>query len=230
MPVEDIDKRVTRIGTTKDNWDVVPGLEDDIFAKIRKNCDELTKYLTHTAWVDVMDAHNRPTGLRLPMGWATDRGLWHRGIHVVVQTSDGKFVVGKRANGIVFAPGMLEISLGGGIDSGETPLQAAQRETHEELGVHLPEKHFRPLFMWKQVGYHPHYHKQTKAHIYVYTVQVPLHSEHLRPQPEEVAAIRVLTRRQVKHLLNTHRMEHFGRLKWGYKLYQKAVAYSTVPL
>jgi len=201
-----------------------------IFRKIRHLCTELRDYVTHTAWVDVVDADNEPTGLRLPMAWITDRGLWHRGIHVVAQTIDGKYVVGKRSNTIVFAPGMLEISLGGGVDSGEHPLQAAARETHEELGVQVHEKHFRPLFMYKQIGYHPHYHKQTKCHLYVYAVRLPVHSSELRPQPEEVAELRALSKRQVKGLLQARRMRSFGRLKWSYKLYNKAIAYSSLPL
>ncbi len=200
------------------------------FAEIRRRCDELKAYLTRTAWVDVMDARNEPTGLRLPMAWITDRGLWHRGIHVVAQTVDGKYVVGKRNNNIVFAPGMLEISLGGGVDSGEHPLQAAARETHEELGVHVPGKAFRPLFMYRQVGYHPHYRKQTRCHLYVYHVKLPVHSNELTPQPGEVAELRAVSHRQLKHLLHAHRMQHFGRLKWGYQLYAKAVAYSQLPV
>lgn len=224
--VEDIDKRLGRTHQSAGDEAAVQGIEHDIFAKIRHECDKLAVYLTHTAWVDVMDARNEPTGLRLPMAWVTDRGLWHRGVHVVAQTVDGKYVVGKRASDIVFAPGMLEISLGGGVDSGEHPLQAAARETHEELGVHMPEKHFRPLFMYKQVGYHPHYHKQTRCHLYVYHVKLPVHSRELRPQPGEVAELRAISRWAVKHLLRAHRLRHFGRLKWGYKLYAKAIAYS----
>jgi protein-tyrosine-phosphatase/8-oxo-dGTP pyrophosphatase MutT (NUDIX family) len=200
------------------------------FRAIRRHCDELYVYLTHTSWVDVVDAANTATGLRLPLAWVTDRGLWHRGVHVVVQTADGKYVVGKRSPHIVFAPGMLEISLGGGVDSGELPLHAAQRETHEELGVQMQQKDFRPLFLYKHVAYHPHYKKQSKVHLYVYAVQLPVLGRQLVPQPEEVAELRALSKRQVKHLLNTHRVTNFGRLKWGYKLYQKAVAYSSLPL
>lgn len=222
-------KRMQHLLEQHDNNQLL-GAVAPTFRHIKKLCDDLYTYLTHTAWVDVVDAQNEPSGLRLPMAWVTDRGLWHRGIHVIAQTADGKYVVEKRSKDIVFAPGMLEVSLGGGVDSGEHPLQAAARETHEELGVKVHEKLFHPLFMYKQVGYHPHYKKQTRAHLYVYAVELPVHSKDLRPQLSEVAEIRTLSRRQVKQLLASHRIRHFGRLKWGYQLYRKAIAYSVLPL
>jgi protein-tyrosine-phosphatase/8-oxo-dGTP pyrophosphatase MutT (NUDIX family) len=228
--VEDINGRAARIGGDIKDKSVVSELEDSIFAFIKTNCDKLTDYLTGTSWVDIVDEHNRATGMRLPMAWATDRGLWHRGIHIVVRTSDGKYVVGKRANKIVFAPGMLEITLGGGIDTGEKPLQAAQRETHEELGLQVSEKHFQPLFKHKLHSYHPHYKKRTKTHLYVYALDLPVHSAHLQPQPSEVEELRLLSPRQVNRILRTHRMRHFGPLKWNYKLQNKAIAYTNQPL
>jgi len=202
----------------------------ETFPRIKRQCDELYTYLTYTAWADVVTPDNQLAGIRLPMSWVTDRGLWHRGVHVIARTSDGKFVVGKRTNNIIFAPGMLEITLGGGIDSDEQPLHAAMRETQEELGITVPEKHFRPLFMYQWHSYHPHYNKLTRTHLYVYAVTLPVHSRHmLHLQPEEVQDVQLLSERQVKHLLRTHRVTNFGRLKWGYKLYDKAVAYALQP-
>lgn len=239
----EFDTRKTLVWYVKDMADVVKyralaerteqallDVSEGTFREIKRHCDQLHEYLTHTAWVDVVNKDNQLVGLRLPMAWVADRGLWHRGVHVIVQTSDGKYVVGKRTNTIVFAPGMLDISLGGGMDTGETPLQTASRETYEELGLQVAEKDFRPLFVYRQVSYHPHYRKQSKAHIYIYALTLPMSSPHFRLQPEEVAEVRLLSKRQVKHLLNTHRMTNFGRLAWGYKLYQKAVAYSTLPV
>ncbi len=194
---------------------------------IRRHCEKLRDYLTQAPWVDVVDNANKPTDLRLPLAWVTDRGLWHRGIYVIVRTHDGKFVVAKRSQSIIFAPGMLEISLGGGVDIGENPRRTAQRETYEELGIYAHEKDFQPLFIWRQVGYHPRYNKQTKAHIYAYAVTLPEDISKFTPQLEEVAEIRILSKRQVLHLLRTHRMKHFGQLAWGYKMYQKAIALST---
>lgn len=195
------------------------------FATIRRDCDKLYQYLTHTAWVDVVDAENGSTGLRLPIAWATDRGLWHRGVHVIVRTTDGKYVVGKRDRAIVFAPNMLQVTLGGGVDSGEQPLHAAVRETHEELGVRLPEGNFRPLFLHRHASYHPHYNKRSKVHVYVYAVTLPLHSTQLRPRPGEVQELRLVSQTDVRRLIRTHRLRNFGRLEWPYKFYRKALAY-----
>lgn len=228
--VEDINQRVKRVHRKMDDHGAVTSAELDIFAKIRSECNRLVPYLTHTAWVDVVNAQNQLVGLRLPMSWVTDRGLWHRGVHIVAKTIDGKYVVEKRASKIVFSPGMLDISLGGGVDSGEHPLQAAMRETREELGIHVPETHFRPQFMYKKVGFHPHYNKETKCHVYSYSVKLPVHSSELHPQREEVAEIISLSSRQVKRLLRAHRLRHIGRLSWSYKFYTKAVAYSSLPL
>jgi len=206
--------------------DIVDGVAK-IYRNIQRHCNELHEYLTRAGWHDVMDAENKPTGMRLPITWITDRGLWYRGVHVVAQTVDGKYVVEKRSKNIVFSPGMLEISLGGGVDTGEHPHTAAVRETREEIGVHVPETHFKPLFMHKQVAYHPHYRKQTRCHVYVYSVKLPVHSKDLHPQLSEVAEILTLSKRQVKRLLRKHRLRHLGQLTWSYKLHSKAIAYSS---
>lgn len=201
---------------------------DKTLDRIEELCDRLHRYLTKTNWVDIYDADNRSTGLRLPLEWATDRGLWFRGVHVVVTAPDGKFIVGKRVKNIVFFPGMLELSLGGAVDAGELPLQAARRETNEELGAELPVKAFTPLFVSKHSHYHPHYKKVTRVHSYNYHARLTSGLESLSPQPTEVAELRALSKRQVKTLLHKHRILHFGRLTLSYKLQEKAVAYSSI--
>jgi isopentenyl-diphosphate Delta-isomerase len=120
---------------------------------------------------------------------------------------------------------MLQVTLGGGVDSGEHVLHAAMRETHEELGVQLPEHDFRPLFMHRHASFHPHYNKRSKVHVYVYAVTLPVHSGQLRPQPGEVDELRIVSAADVRRLIRTHRLHNFGRLEWPYQFYRKALAY-----
>lgn len=214
--------------STKD-VEVVRDIAEAAFQKIRRQCDELHGYITRGSWVDVFDKEDQPAGIRLPINWVGDRGLWHRGIRVVVRTADGKYVVGKRSSTMVYGPGMLEVGVGGLIDSGELPRRAAARETHEELGIRAPAQEFRPLFKYRVTSYHPHYRTRTRVHIYTYTVTLPVHSSDFHPQEEEVAASYLLSPRQTKHLLRTHRLQHYGRLTWDYKLFRQAVAMSQLP-
>ncbi|HSX43445.1 MAG TPA: NUDIX domain-containing protein [Candidatus Saccharimonadales bacterium] len=200
------------------------------YAHITRLCNELHPYLTKTAWVDVVDARNMPVGLRLPIAWVADRGLWNRGVHVVARTMDDKYLVGKRTRQIVFAPGMLEVSLGGSIDTGELPLQAARRETREETGLEVPAPAYRPLFVHRHASFHPHYNKHSKQYVYVYLVELPLHSSQLRPQPGEVDELRWVSGKQIKRLVHTHRLKNFGRLSWSYKFYDKTLRLVNQPL
>jgi isopentenyl-diphosphate delta-isomerase len=224
--VADIDKRIRHTKTFLKDWSVVAGLEEDIFSEIRSQCDKLVQYLTATSWTEITDKNNKPLGLRLPIAWANDRGLWHRAAHVVMVTSDGKFVVEKRSKQIVFAPGLLDISLGGSVDVGESPLHAAVRETREELGLRIAAERFKPLFVHRWASHHPHYHKFTRAHLYTYFVQLPSHVQLFDPQKTEVDRVLVLNKRYVRNLLKKHYLRRLGGLSGGYKYYAKAVRYS----
>jgi len=201
---------------------------EPIFQKIKAQCDELKQYMTRGSWVDVVDKADRPSGLRLPISMVSDKGLWHRGVRVIVKTSDEKFIVEKRSQTMVYGPGRLEIGVGGLIDAGELPAVAARRETSEEVGLKAPAKAFRPLFKYRVVAYHPHYKTQTRTHIYTYAVTVPAHSSRLNLQKEEVAAAYWLSKRQIKQLLRAHRLKHIGQLTWDYKLFRLAVAASEL--
>ena len=68
---------------------------------------------------------------------------------VLVVDSDGNFILGKK-NG--FYPEGISRLLGGGIDDGEGPQDAAQREIKEELLVDLPVSNFKELCSVKTVA------------------------------------------------------------------------------
>lgn len=75
-------------------------------------------------------------------------GLWHRTVHIWVfapAIAGGSVLLQKRSRTKDIAPGLLDVSVGGHIDRGEAPEQAAARELGEELGIHVAGSRLFPL-------------------------------------------------------------------------------------
>ncbi|RMD45906.1 NUDIX domain-containing protein [Candidatus Pacearchaeota archaeon] len=92
--------------------------------------------------IDVCDEKNNLTGRKEQIGVIHSKGLWHRVSHVWLYTSKGEVVLQLRSRKKRLFPGLLDVSAAGHIDSGETPRQAALRETKEELGITLKKINF----------------------------------------------------------------------------------------
>jgi isopentenyldiphosphate isomerase len=63
------------------------------------------------------------------------RGLWHRGVHVLLFTRAGKLLVQQRSKDRVHAPSALDCSVSEHVKAGEGYRSAAIRGLKEELGV-----------------------------------------------------------------------------------------------
>lgn len=191
--------------------------------KIQRLCEQLEHDVNRLSWTDIVDENNGKRGFSLPISWACRKGLWWRGCHVVVTTPSGKYLVEKRSRTIVFAPGLIDITLGGGIDSGESPLTAARRETEEEIGLSLPAERFQLIDTRKWDSYHPRYGTVTRIFLYTYHCKLDTDSPDIKLQRSEVAAVGSLSQRQLSRLLRYHHLRHLGRLKTGYKYFETVV-------
>ena len=81
------------------------------------------------------------------------KGLLHGAAHVWIWRRNGnrlEVLVQKRAAGKRTWPNLLDISAAGHIDLGETPLQAAIRETQEEVGLSISPDDLQPIAETKQ--------------------------------------------------------------------------------
>lgn len=224
--IGDIDAPLHYAGTDKRNKALVASLTEKTFKNIEAMCSDLKAYLTTTSWVDITDSTNKPTGLRLPTAWVADRGFWHRGCHAIITTPDKKYIVEKRSKKIIFSPSRLEITLGGAVDSGETPEQAMIREIREELGIQVKPQQLTLIDIYKWSSYHPRYNKYSRHFRYTYHVALEQNDPMLRIQPSEVALATLLSRRKVNRLLRTHRLRHLGSLNFGYSYYRKVIRLS----
>lgn len=97
-----------------------------------------------TEWLDIVDELDRVVGkdtrARVHAG-----GLIHRSSHVLLTNSHGQVFVQLRSMSKDTNPGLWDTSAAGHVDSGETYLQCAVRELHEELGIVAQAQDFKQI-------------------------------------------------------------------------------------
>lgn len=173
------------------------------------------------SFFDVVDEQDQPIGKVASFDEVHRKGLWCRGVHVVIYTEDGNIVMQKRAPSLKYHPSEIEVSVGGGVDAGETPVQAGVREVAEEVGIELDpsELHF--------VGITKYNHKvngtYSRNFLYSYTVCLPKERLNMLSNPDEVTRVFLITKRQLRRALRMHRIARFGKISslyayWNYLL------------
>jgi isopentenyl-diphosphate delta-isomerase len=175
----------------------------------------------HIPRVDVTDREGNPLGYQVGIDEAYRRGLWHRAAHVLVYTPQGEVLVQQRSRGSVTHAGQLDISAAGGVDPGETPLQAAARETAEELGIHAPLSHFEPLdiYRYNHAWLRQHIHPRTI--LFPFLLRVPSSQIPITIQESEVEAARFVNLVDARRLVRRHGLRHWGRLVTRYPFYRR---------
>jgi len=200
------------------------------FRQIKRKVDQLVKDVLAGSWVDIVDENNIDLGFSLPITIANRKGLWHRGCHAIITTPAGNTLVQKRSKTIIFSPNLIDITLGGHVDSGENPKQTTIREIKEEIGLHVDAGTLRLLEVHKWDKYHPRYKLFEKVFIYSYHVLLTEDNPLITVQKEEVQSVKILSPTQLRRLIAFHRLRNFGRLNYSYAFYLRIIKLAGVKI
>ena len=130
--------------------------------------------------VDLYDENRVPLGKTGERGGPRNPGEYRMVVHVCVFDRRGRLLIQRRAPEKFIWPDLWDVSVGGGVDAGETSRQGAEREFREELGVSLDLSGLRPSVTVNFDGGFDDFYLLTRD----------LRLEELTLQKEEVRAVR----------------------------------------
>jgi len=95
--------------------------------------------------IDILDASGKHTGSTKDKASVHRDGNWHRAAHIWIVTDSGFVLLQRRSFAKENFPGLWDVSAAGHLSSGESAIEAAVRETREELGVEISPAELTPI-------------------------------------------------------------------------------------
>ena len=140
---------------------------------------------------DLYDSHRRFTGRTIARGEDVPDGLRRLVVHVCVFNQKGEMLIQQRQPFKEGWPNLWDVSVGGGVQAGETTQQAARRELMEELGLEFDFENETPMLTTT--------FRKGFDDLYIIHLEPDLST--LRLQPEEVQAVRWAGRDEVLSMI-----------------------------
>lgn len=152
--------------------------------------------------IDVLDAVTaEPLGVQKPKPEIHRNGDWHRAIHVWIAASDGRVLLQRRSLAKENHPGLWDVSCAGHVSAGETAIDAALRESEEELGLTLDARELRPIGITRESHVlNGGAYLDNEIHE-VFLVRRDVDPAGLRLQPEEVDDARLVTLDELRAMI-----------------------------
>jgi len=97
-------------------------------------------------FLDILNPVGDKTGESKSYDQVHRDGLMHRTVHVWLMNSKKQLLLQKRSKQKRAYPSLWDISSAGHVSSGQTSIEAAVRETKEELGLTISSQNFQFLF------------------------------------------------------------------------------------
>lgn len=99
--------------------------------------------------VDVLDESGNKTGQVVARNVAWEQSLPHRSVSVWILNLAGEILVQRRSAAKKLFPNVWDKSAGGGVDAGETAIDAIAREIREEIGLNIAYSDFVSIGSFK---------------------------------------------------------------------------------
>tara|TARA_R110000868_G_scaffold8478_4_gene43917 strand:- start:5653 stop:6207 length:555 start_codon:yes stop_codon:yes gene_type:complete len=152
-------------------------------------------------YIDIVTELGEVTGRKALKSEIHTNGYFHNTAHIWLYTKDGCVLLAQRAASKSICPLLWDVSVAGHVDAGELIIHAALREVKEEIGLHLTPNDLQKIGVFDCFQSYANGIKDNEFHhTYIAELKVPL--EKLIPQKGEVEALKLVTFKAFKKLLN----------------------------
>jgi isopentenyldiphosphate isomerase len=142
--------------------------------------------------IDLADSQGNLLGTSELKSIIHQKGHYHHTAHIWFFTDSGEILLSQRSAKKTICPLMWDVSVAGHIDAGETPIQAAIRETEEEIGLTISEQDLHKIGVFECFQSYDNGVMDNEFHnTFISQLKVPL--SQLTPQEEEVEALKLVS-------------------------------------
>ena len=157
------------------------------------------KFLKMEKW-DILNADGTPTGRTTIRGRYNLRpGEYHLVVHIWIMSSNGEFLIQRRADNKKLMPGEWAAT-GGAAVAGEDSYTAANRELFEELGIPSNKQTLKKLARLKR----------RNSLLDVWLINTNISSNRLKLQQSEVAEAKWVSRDEFKQMVQNGKFHNYG--------------------
>jgi 8-oxo-dGTP pyrophosphatase MutT (NUDIX family) len=158
---------------------------------------------------DIYDENKQLTGRTMKRNdWNMKPGEYHLTVLGVVQTLDGRFLITKRVMTKSWAPGWWEVS-GGGVQAGESSLEAVKREVLEETGLDVSQFGGGYQFTYRR----DNPEEKDNYFVDVYRFTGDFSEEDVTPQEAETDGFKLATLEEIKSYAEEGIFLHYDSIK-----------------
>ena len=160
-------------------------------------------------YLDILDKDGNFLGRSVSKKEVHSEGFFHNTAHVWFYTQNGEVLLAQRAASKSICPLLWDVSVAGHVDAGEKVVEAAVRETKEEIGLSIPIDALAPIGVFECFqSYDNGITDNEFHHTFIALLKVPL--GFLQVNTKEVNAIKLVSLHEFHDLLDhSDKNNHF---------------------
>lgn len=169
--------------------------------------------------IDVLDENGNKTGEILTREQIHKKGLCHRIVVIAIIDAQGNILMQQRSKNKAKNPGKWDVAAAGHVSSGQTSIEAAMRETLEEVGIKVNEQELEYVLTYKNKENVEEDYIDNQIYDCYIVKRDKINLRNIKVQESEVEQVKLCNLKEFNQIIEN------GNIMKRDKLYEKIIEY-----